>query len=75
LRKLLVIGATSVLYRAGGHKDALRHRDTGLLKRKGRFKDPFKLTAVALADKLARICWAVLRSRQAFSAKGAVMAA
>jgi len=62
LRKLLVIGATSVLYRAGGHKDALRHWATGLLKRKGGFKCAFKLTAVALANKLARIVFAILRS-------------
>jgi transposase len=62
LRKLLVVGATSVLYRAGTHKDALRRWATGLLERKGGFKYGFKLTAVALANKLARIAFAILRS-------------
>jgi hypothetical protein len=33
------------------------------------------VAVVALADKLARICWAVLRSRQGFSAKGAPVTA
>jgi transposase len=62
LRKLLVVGATSALYRARSHKDALRRWVTGLLERKGGFKYAFRLTAVALANKLARIAFAILRS-------------
>jgi transposase len=62
LRKLLVVGAISALYRAGGHKDALRRWAAALLERKGGFKYAFKLTAVALANKLARIAFAMLRS-------------
>jgi transposase len=62
LRKLLVVGATSALYRARNHKDALRCWVTGLLERKGGLKYAFKLTAVALANKLARIAFAILRS-------------
>jgi transposase len=62
LRKLLVVGAISALYRAGGHKDALRRWVSSLLARKGGLKHAFKLTAVALANKLARIAFAILRS-------------
>ena len=62
LRKLLVVGATSALYRAGSHKDALRRWVSSLLERKAGLKHAFKLTAVALANKLARIAFAILRS-------------
>ena len=62
LRKLLVVGATSALYRAGSHKDALRRWVSSLLARKGGLKHAFKLTAVALANKLASIAFAILRS-------------
>ena len=70
LRRLLIHGARAAL-------PHVAERDTSL----GRWvKGPLarvhpNVAVVALADKLARICWAVLRSRQAFSAKGAVMAA
>jgi transposase len=66
LRKLLVVGATSTLYRAAGHKDALRRWAAGLLERKGGIKYAFKLTAVALANKLARIVFAILRSGEVY---------
>ena len=62
LRKLLVIGATSTLYRAGSHRDPLRRWAVGLLERKGGSKHAFKLTAVALANKIARIVFSILRS-------------
>ena len=62
LRKLLVVGATSALYRAGSHKDALRRWVSSLLARKGGLKHAFKLTRVALANKLARIAFAIVRS-------------
>ena len=35
-RKLLVVGATSALYRAGGHKDALRRWVAGFARTQGR---------------------------------------
>jgi transposase len=61
LRKLLVVGATAVLNHAAGHNDALRRWAKETLKRKaGQYA--FKLTAVALANKLARVVFAVLRS-------------
>jgi transposase len=61
LRKLLVVGATAVLCHAKGHNDALRHWARAMLERK-MVKYAFKLTAVALANKLARIVFALLRS-------------
>ena len=59
LRKLLVSGACSVLFRRKGHNDALRHWADQLLTRKSG-PSKFKLVAVALANKLARIIFAVL---------------
>ena len=70
LRKLLIHGAWA----------ALRHvaeRDTPLgrwVKSRLVRVHP-NVAVVALANKLARIAWAVLRSGQQFAAKGALMAA
>ena len=58
LRKLLVLGACSALGPRKGHNDALRRRASGMLERKT-VKYKFKLTAVALANKLARIVYAL----------------
>ena len=66
LRKLLVVGATAVLNHAAGHNDALRRWAKETLKRKAAHKYAFKLTAVALANKLARIVYAILRSGAAY---------
>ena len=60
LRRLLVVGATAVLHHAAAHNDPLR-RWAKQLERKGG-RAGFKLTAVAIANKLARIAFAVLRS-------------
>jgi transposase len=59
LRKLLVVGACAVLCHRKGHHDALRVWADRLLERKD-VKYKFKLTAVALANKLARIVFALL---------------
>ena len=56
LRKLLVVGAHAVLYHRRAHKDALRTWANRLMESK-----PFKLVAVAIANKLARIVFAILR--------------
>ena len=64
LRKLLVVGAHAVLYNRKGHADALRTWACKLMETK-----PFKLVAVALANKLARIAFAVLRDQTPYSAK------
>jgi transposase len=54
LRSLLVLGATSVLRRTKDNPDAPRWLAALLMRR------PFKVVAVALANKLARIIWALL---------------
>lgn len=64
LRSLLVVGATSVLRHRNGL--APRHRAwlEGLLARK-----PARLVTVALANKIARICWAVLVNGTSYQRK------
>ncbi len=62
LRCLLVHGARSVLSRLEGSSGAFSE-----WLRKLRSSKPFNVVLVALANKLARIAWAVLTSRQAFS--------
>ena len=57
LRNLLVVGAHSILYHCKKHSDQLRIWAAKLLETK-----PFKLVAVALANKLARIAFAVMSS-------------
>jgi transposase len=59
LRKLLVVGACAVIRHREGHNDALRRWVKALLERKS-VVYKVKLTAVALANKLARIAFAVL---------------
>ena len=54
LRRILVIGAHAVLKRARLHPEQYPWL-TGLLARK-----PFRVVAVALANKMARIAWALL---------------
>ncbi len=57
LRKLLVIGAHAVLYsiKSGKTNTPLANWARSLLAKK-----PFKLVAVALANKMARIAWAIM---------------
>ena len=54
LRKLLVVGAHSVLFHRKLHTDPLRMWSKKLIEKK-----PFKLAAVALANKMARIAFAI----------------
>jgi transposase len=61
LRKLLVVGACATLRHRTGHNDALRVWADRLLARKS-VKYKFKLTAVALANKVARIVFALMKS-------------
>jgi transposase len=55
LRRLLVVGATSVLRRAGTNETRTGAWVRSLLERK-----PARLTTVAVANKTARIAWALL---------------
>lgn len=64
LRKQLVVGATSLLRVVGKRKGALRDWIVALLARK-----PARLVTVALANKLARIIWAVMTTGEPFRAE------
>jgi len=63
LRKLLVVGAHAVLCHRKPHEDALRSFAKKLMQTK-----PFKLVAVALANKMARIAFAIMRGKTTYSA-------
>jgi transposase len=52
LRKLLVIGATSLVRRAKGKSETVNPHFVSLLARK-----PVRLATVAMANKMARIAW------------------
>jgi transposase len=70
LRRLLVLAATSHLRwlhkRSGPLTDWLR----ALLRRR-----PARLVSIALANKLARICWALMRTGELYRASGERLAA
>jgi hypothetical protein len=55
---LVVVGAHAVLYHRKPHDDALRSWAKKLMQSK-----PFKLVAVALANKMARIAFAIMRGK------------
>ncbi len=61
LRKLLVVGAHAVLFHRHRHTDALRSWARKLIETK-----PFNLVAVALANKMARIAFAILRAKTSY---------
>src|SRR5450432_3372292 len=61
LRKLLVVGAHAVLFHRKRHTDPLRMWAKKLMEKK-----PFKLVAVALANKMARIAFAILRGKTTY---------
>ncbi|MCC6918562.1 MAG: IS110 family transposase [Alphaproteobacteria bacterium] len=69
LRSLLVVGAHAVLFHRKGHQDALRQWAGRLAGRK-----PFKLAAVALANKLARIAWAVMARGEVYRGTATIAA-
>lgn len=61
IRKSLVLGATSLLNVVGKRKGALRDWIVALLAKK-----PARLVTVALANKLARILWAMMKTGESF---------
>ena len=63
LRRLLVLGATSVMRRADSNTSATGAWVRGLLKRK-----PSRVVTVAIANKTARIAWAVLARGETYRA-------
>ena len=66
LRRLLVLGATSVVRRAGGDTSATGAWVRGLLERK-----PSRVVTVAIANKTARVAWAVLARGETYRARSA----
>jgi len=61
IRKLLVLAATSLLRVVGKRKGALRDWIVALLAKK-----PARLVTVALANKLARTLWAMMKTGESF---------
>ena len=61
IRKQLVLGATSLLNVVGKRQGALRDWIVALLAKK-----PARLVTVALANKLARILWAMMKTGEGF---------
>jgi error-prone DNA polymerase len=69
IRKLLVLGATSMVYRAAQWNSAAGIWVRGVLERR-----PVRLATVALANKMARIAWALMTRKEVYRAKGRVAA-
>ena len=70
IRTLLVLGATSMVYRAAQWNSAAGAWTRGILERR-----PARLATVALANKMARIAWALMTRNEVYRAKGCVAAA
>jgi transposase len=67
IRTLLVLGATSMVYRAEQWNSAVGAWVRGLLER-----HPIRHATVALANKMARIAWALMTRNEVYRAKGGV---
>jgi transposase len=65
IRKLLVLGATSMAHRAGVWNSAAGAWVRRLLERR-----PVRLVTVALANKMARIAWALMARKEAYRPSG-----
>jgi error-prone DNA polymerase len=70
IRRLLVLGATSMVYRADGWDSAVGAWLRDILQRR-----PARLVTVALANKMARIAWAVMTRKEVYRPKGGVAVA
>jgi transposase len=70
LRRLLTVGATAVMRRLPGKTDGLSTWTRALLNRR-----PFRLVSLALANKMARIAWAVMVRREPYRISAMVAAA
>jgi transposase len=62
LRKLLVVGSTAALRHAPGKRNGVLAEWIAAL----RARKPERLVAAALANKLARICWAIMTTGELF---------
>jgi transposase len=65
IRRLLVLGATSMVYRSTHWNSTVGAWIRGLLQRR-----PVRLVTVALANKIARIAWALMTRNEVYHAKG-----
>ena len=63
VRVLALDDVIAVLYHRKPHEDALRSWEKKLIQTK-----PFRLVAVALANKMARIAFAIMRGKTTYSA-------
>jgi transposase len=70
IRTLLVLGATSMVHRAAQWNSAAGAWVRGLLERR-----PVRLVTVALANKMARIAWALMARNEVYRATGRAAAA
>jgi transposase len=70
LRKSLVLGATSMVRRAPQWNSAAGAWTRGVLARR-----PVRLVSVVLANKMARIAWALMTRKEVYQAKGRLTAA
>jgi error-prone DNA polymerase len=70
IRKLLVLGATSMVYRADGWNSAVGAWLRNVLERR-----PVRLATVALANKMARIAWAIMTRKEVYRPTGCAGAA
>jgi len=70
LRQLLVVGATSLIRRAKHRPETVDPHLVALLARK-----PARVASVAMANKMARIAWAVMTREQVYQADHAPMLA
>src|SRR5271157_2388361 len=70
IRRLLVLGATSMVYRAPQWNSVVGAWTRGVLERR-----PVRLVTVALANKIARIAWALMTRKEVYRATGRVAAA
>jgi transposase len=70
IRRLLVLGATSMVYRAEQWNSAVGAWTRGVLQRR-----PVRLVTVALANKMARISWALMTREEVYQAKGGIATA
>jgi transposase len=70
IRKLLVLGATSMVRRADGWNSAVGAWLRSILQRR-----PVRLVTVALVNKMARIAWAVMTRKEVYRPKGGAVVA
>jgi transposase len=70
IRRLLILGATSMVYRSPQWNSAVGAWARELLLRR-----PVRLVTVALANKIARIAWALMTRKEVYQARGRAQAA